>query len=377
MLPDFRLETWFSRWEFDAPWNLAASDMATMRLDELLALADTDGRAAWHQLSLGYTPTFGTPALREAIAATYEGISPDEVIAFSGAEEGIWCAVHAAMRAGDHAVVVIPCYQSSEEIPRSIGTVTGVPLRWRNGWVLDLDEVRDALRPETRLLIMNFPHNPTGHVIPEDDFRALVALAEARGIALLSDEVYRGLERPPRAPLPQAADLGARTMSLGVLSKAYGLAGLRVGWIACRDRAALVRMERMRHYLSICGSAPGECLATIALRARGQILARNRTLRDTNLVRVESFMDAHRTLFEWSNPAGGCIAFPRYLGADGVEAFCRRAVEESGVILLPASLYASSLGDTPTDRFRLGFGRGDLPDALEVLGAHLARAGPQ
>ena len=218
--PDFRLETWFSRWEFDAPWNLAASDMATLRLDELLALADADGRAAWDALPLGYTPTFGTPALREAIAATYSGIRADDVIAFTGAEEGIWCAVHASMRPGDHAVVVIPCYQSSEEIPRSIGPVTGVPLRWRDGWALDLDELRDALRPGTSLVIVNFPHNPTGHVISEDDFRALVALTEARGITLLSDEVYRGLERAPRSALPQAADLGEHTMSLGVLSKA-------------------------------------------------------------------------------------------------------------------------------------------------------------
>src|SRR5690606_39148121 len=135
---------------------------------------------------------------------------------------------------------------------------TGIALDPAAGWRLDLDQIRTAIRPNTRLIAINFPNNPTGHVIPEADFRELIALGDERGIRIFSDEVYRGLERDPAHLLPQAAELSESALSLGVMSKAYGLAGLRVGWIACRDRALLARLERIRHYLSITNAGPSE-----------------------------------------------------------------------------------------------------------------------
>ena len=374
MLPDFRLEVHFSRWEFTARHNLAASDAESVRMRELLALADDADRAAWHDLRLGYTETIGSPGLREAIAATYDRVDSSEVLCFTGAQEGIFCAMHALLEPDDPAVVLVPNYQSLEEIPLSICEVTGVGLREREGWALDLDEVQAALRPDTRLIAVNFPNNPTGAMVDEATWTALVELASSRGIHLFSDEVYRGLERDPGAALPQAADLHEDASSLGVMSKAYGLAGLRVGWIACRNRDILARMERVKHYLSICGPAPSELLARIALKARDRVLERNRRLTAANLARLLEFFDRHPALFDWYIPDGGCIMYPRYLGGAGVEDFCRSAVEEAGVLLLPASVYRSRLLPVPDDRFRVGFGRATFTEGLTALERHLTAA---
>ncbi|ANW21449.1 aminotransferase class I/II-fold pyridoxal phosphate-dependent enzyme [Streptomyces clavuligerus] len=374
-LPDFRLETHLSRWEFTARHHLTASDMQTMTLSELLTLADDEDREAFGALSLGYTDTFGDPALREAVAGMYENAEADDVVCFAGAEEGLYLAMNVLLGADDHAVVVTPNYQSAETVPLALCEVTGVALDERHDWALDLDRVAAALRPNTRVVSVNFPHNPTGKVIPAADFAALTRMCDERGIRLFSDEVYRGLERDPARALPQAADLSERALSLNVTSKSLGMPGLRVGWIVCRDRELRSRLERAKHYTSICNAAPSEVLARIAIKARRSILERNRALIAEQLPLFDAFFADFPELFEWRAPDGGCVAFPRYRGADGVEEFCARLVAEAGVLLLPASVYRSELTATPDDRFRIGFGRRGAEEALREFGDWLRRRG--
>jgi aspartate/methionine/tyrosine aminotransferase len=160
-------------------------------------------------------------------------------------------------------------------------------------------------------------------------------------------------------------------LSLGVLSKAYGLPGLRIGWVACRDRELLSRLERAKHYTTICSSAPSEILALIAFRARDRILSRNRRIVADNLPVFDPFFSGFPGLFEWEPPQGGCVCFPRYLGPDGVEPMCTDLVEQEGVLLLPASIYRSALTATPADRFRIGVGRLGPQEALDCWAAWL------
>ncbi|MGZ3573947.1 MAG: aminotransferase class I/II-fold pyridoxal phosphate-dependent enzyme [Vulcanimicrobiaceae bacterium] len=374
ILPEFRLEAYFAIWEFKARYHLTASDAQTLELAELLALADEGDRERWERMTLGYIETRGTPGLREAIAQTYDVIGPDDILCFAGAEEGLYCAMHALLGPGDHAVVLVPNYQSMESVPRAICEVTGVALQPENNWELDIAEIRGALRPSTRMVAVNFPNNPTGKVVGETVFRELIELCAERGIYLFSDEVYRGVEREHTRTLPQAADLYDRALSLNVVSKAYGLPGLRVGWIACRDEPVLARMESLKNYLSICNAGPSELLARIALKAGATILERNRALCARNLVKLDEFFGRHAGRFDWYTPDGGCIAYPRYLGSDGVDAFCARLVEESGVLLLPASMYRSELADAPADRFRVGYGRQGMDEALAAFDAFLLGA---
>ncbi len=366
-LPDFRLEVFLGKWEFAARWHMTPSDAESLTIAELLELAEPADSARWNELRLSYIETWGTPPLRAAIAATYESASPNDVLCFVGAQEGLYCAMHALLASGDHAVVVTPNYQSAEEIPLSLCDVDGVALREDDNWELDLNEVESRIRANTRLISINFPHNPTGKIISREKLLALVDLCRAHGIWLFSDEVYRGLELDPALRLPAAVDVYERAISLGVMSKAYGLPGLRIGWVTARDRELLTKMERLKHYLSICNSAPSEQLALIAIKAREQILGRNLALLRENLGAADDFFGEFADLFEWRRPDGGCVAFPRYRGQDGVETFCTRLLEDAGVVLLPASIYRSRLSVVPQDRFRIGLGRAYSKAGLETM----------
>lgn len=367
MLPDFKLETYFSKWEFTARYHMCASDMESLSVKELLAMADDEDRRLWDDLRLGYTETFGMPALRQAIANTYDNIDESELLTFAGAEEGIFAAMQVLLTADDHAIVITPNYQAAETVPGSICEVTGLALDPDDNWELDIAALREAIRPNTRIISINCPHNPTGKVFSHQALEQIIAIARETGIYVFSDEVYRLLERSEEIRLPQVADIYERGLSLNVMSKAYGLPGLRIGWIATRDREVLSRMERAKHYLSICNSGPSEVLALIALNVSDYILKRNRGIIDDNLKLLNAFFADYPKLFEWTVPDGGCIGYPRYAGADGVESFCEELVEQSGVLLLPASVYRSALNTTPTDRFRIGFGRANMGEGLQVL----------
>ena len=372
-LPDFRLETHFAKWEFQARHHLTASDAESMSLPELLALASPEDRAGFEEMWLGYTETFGAPDLRAAIGDTYVHQDAGNILCFAGASEGIFAANSVLLEKDAHAVAITPNYQSHETLPLAICEATGVPLDPDDNWSLDIDRVAAAIRPNTKLLTMNFPHNPTGAILSRDRYDALIGLCRKHGIFILHDEIFNGLGPTGTKHLPFVADVYEKGLSLGVMSKSYGLPGLRIGWIATQDRHVLAQMERMKHYLSICNAGPSERLALIALKNRDQLLARNCAIVDENIPKWEAFFARHPDLFDWRRPDGSCMAYPRYQGADGVEAFARRLVEESGVLVLPSSIYRSELGPVPQDRFRIGLGRRGLDDGLAAMEAHLMR----
>lgn len=369
---NFELEQYFSKWEFTARYHMTASDIESMSLKDLLALASPKDREAFETIWLGYTETWGCSALREEIARTYERATPRDILCFAGAEEGVYIAMRVLLGREDHAVVVVPNYQAAETIPLDICSVTGVPLEENDNWSLDVDRIKDALRPNTRLVSINFPNNPTGAVLRRERFDALVTLCRERGIYLFSDEVYRLVERDPAIRLPQAADVYEKALSLNVMSKAYGFPGLRIGWIMCRDNRLLRRMESYKHYLSICNAAPSELLALIALKARDRILERNRTLLNRNARALDRFFNEFPDLFQWTRPDGGCVGFPRYTGPKDTNRFCEDLVNEAGVLLLPPKIYRSELLDTPKDRFRIGFGRGNIEEGLDAFRTYLS-----
>ena len=353
---------------------MTASDAESLSLSDLLAMASDEEREEFDQLWLGYTETYGAPDLREVIAGLYPECSPSDVLCFAGASEGIFAANKVLLDERSHAIAITPNYQSHESLPLAICETTGVPLDPDDDWSLDIDRIAPAIRPNTRLLTINFPHNPTGALLPADRLQALVELCRKQGIYILSDEIFNGLGRSGTEYPPFVADLYERGLSLNVMSKAYGMPGLRIGWIACRDRELLQQMERVKHYLSICNSAPSERLAKIALNHRDQVLARNCRIIDDNLVQLEAFFARHPDRFEWRVSDASCMAFPRYLGEDGVEVFTRRLVEEAGVLLLPGSIYASALTPTPPDRFRIGFGRHGIEQGLAAMEAFIESA---
>ncbi len=366
-LQPFKLERYFAQYEFSTRYLLCSSDCESLRIEDLLKLepgAEAGLRDCW----LGYTELAGAPALRREIAKIYETIAPEEVLVHSGAEEAIFLFMHAVLQEGDHVIVHWPCYQSLYEVARSLGCrVTlwkGDPQR---GWRLSLEDLEASLRPETRAILLNTPHNPSGYLMPGEMYREVHRLAEVNGSLLFGDEVYRELEHDPATRLPAACDCSQTAVSLGVMSKTYGLAGLRIGWVASHNAEILQKMAALKDYTTICNSASSEFLAELALRHRQALAGRNLGIVLSNLEILDGFFERWRRLFEWERPVAGPIAFPRYKGGD-VEEFCQRAVTEAGVLLLPGTLF-----DDPGNHFRIGFGRKNLPEAVEALESYLLK----
>ena len=370
-LRDFALEVYFSKWEFAAKYHMTASDIESMTIGELLDMAPGSNLSGLKQQWLGYTETFGNPELREEIAKTYDTATPKNLLCFAGAEEGVYIAMRTLLCKDDHAIVIVPNYQAAETLPLENCAVTGVPLDPEDNWSLDIDRVKRAIRPNTKLISINFPNNPTGAVLEKSRFDDLIDLCSKRGIYLFSDEVYRLVERDPSIRLPQVADVYERGLSLNVMSKAYGLPGLRIGWIMTKDNDVLQKMERYKHYLSICNSAPSEYLSILALKVREQILERNRQLVNSNAEKLNQFFNEFPEYFEWKRPDGGCVGYPRYKGPEGADQFCETLVDKTGILLLPPSIYHSELLETPKDRFRIGFGRKNIDKGLEVFHRYL------
>jgi aspartate/methionine/tyrosine aminotransferase len=360
-LTDFALERFFARWEFHVQHLLCASDVQGWPMADLLDLADDETRALWDGLTLGYTESTGHPLLRREIAALYDGIDPDEVLVFAGAEEAIFCLANVLLGPDDHAIVTWPGYQSLYEVARATGAaVTLHELREDAGWAIDLQALRGQLTPATRLIVINAPHNPTGMQPDRATFDGLVALAEEAGAHLVVDEVYRFLEFADEDRLPAGADALERGVSIGVMSKSFAMAGLRIGWLATRDRDLLERCARFKDYTTICSAAPSEVLALIGLRRRETVLARSQGIVAANLATLDAFFARWPDRFTWVRPRAGSVGFPR-LTAPGVtiDQWAADLVEAEGVLLLPGSQFGF-----PGDHFRLGFGRTDLPVAL-------------
>jgi aspartate/methionine/tyrosine aminotransferase len=268
----------------------------------------------------------------------------------------------AALNAGDHIIVHTPGYQSLTEVAASIGCeVTRWEAREENRWAPDVDALRGLLRSNTRVIVVNSPHNPTGYLMPRADFLRVNELAQEHNILVFSDEVYRESEYDAELRLPSACDVNDSAVSLGVMSKTYGLPGLRIGWIATHNESIYARMAMLKDYTTICNSAPGEFLAELALRHRARLARRNLDLITHNLTLLDTFFDKRAGEFEWNRPAAGPIAFPRILGRD-VETFCHELVTRAGVLLLPGTLF-----DDDGNHFRIGFGRKNMPEALARL----------
>jgi aspartate/methionine/tyrosine aminotransferase len=368
-IADFALERYFARWEFAVRHLLCASDVEGYPMADLLGLADDETRGLWAGLRLGYTESTGHPLLRREIAGLYETIAPDEILVFAGAEEAIFCAMNVLLAPGDHAIVTWPGYQSLYEVARAAGAQVALhALFEEDGWSLDVERLRRSFRPTTRLVVVNAPHNPTGMLPSREEWHALVEACAEAGVHLLADEVYRLLEYDEADRLPAGADGFERGISLGVMSKSFALAGLRIGWLATRDRALLERAAAFKDYTTICAPAPSEILALIALRAKDRVLARSKAIVTTNLGHLDRFFAEWTPTFSWVRPRAGSVGFPRLDAGTAIDRFAADLVEAEGVLVLPGSAFGFG-----GNHFRIGLGRTDLPEALARLEEYASR----
>lgn len=363
----FRLERYFAKYEFNARYLLSPSDCESLSLSELLLMADSTTQALWNGLSLGYTESPGHPLLREEISKTYQQIQPRDVLVLTP-EEGIFIAMQTLLTPGDEVVAVHPAYQSLHEVARAAGAhlIPWTLIPESNTWRLDLAALERSITPRTRLLIINFPHNPTGFLPTREELSAVVDLARRHGLYIFSDEMYRMLEYREEERLPAICDLYELGISLSGMSKTFSLPGLRIGWLATRAEGWIERWQMYKDYTTICSSAPSEVLALIGLRARNKIIERNLAIIRHNLSAAADFFSAHTHRFVWFPPLAGSTAFPKWTGPSSVEDFCQESVEKAGVMIVPGSMFDDGGG-----HFRVGLGRLNFPEALACLDNYL------
>ncbi len=359
----FKLERYFAQYEFSTRYLLSSSDCDGLPMRTILEMADEECRKLWDELRIGYTESLGHPLLRQEIAYLYKGISPEDVLVIVP-EEGIFIAMRSILRKGDHAICTFPGYQSLYQVAQDSGCEV---TRWmpeeEHGWRFNPDFLESNIRENTRLVVFNFPHNPTGYLPSPEDYRRILQIAREHDLYVFSDEMYRLLELDATERLPSACEEYEKAVSLFGMSKTFGMAGARIGWLATRDRELYGKLAACKDYTTICSSAPSEILSIIALRNRDSIVDSHLARVRRNLGLLDHFFAEHADLFDWTQPRAGTIAFPRYKGAEGAYAFCQRLVREAEIMLLPATVY-----DYDDRHVRVGFGRENLPGGLEKIG---------
>eukprot|EP00775_Hariotina_reticulata_P003038 gene3038-3319_t len=377
-------QRFFAKHEFQSPYLLCCSDCEALTLKELLELADPDSLQRWGSLKLNYTESQGLPALREAISGLYENISPDQLVCCVP-EEGIYLTMMSLLQPGDVILTTFPAYQSLYEVAHSLGcsvkhwepkpsardaAAAGDTL---GRLAFDVEELCSAGLPAgTKLLVVNFPHNPTGATISQEGWQQLIQLCKQAGVWLFSDEMYKFTEAGSNKPLPSGAEVYERGISLCGLSKSWGLPGLRLGWLACQDKQLLQDALAFKDYTTICNPGPSEILALAAVRATPQLTQRCRDIIAVNTQLANTFFARWEHVFEYHPPEGGPIAFPRLTTGEDIATWCDQLVSESGVLLLPSSIYDHARSDQQ-GHFRIGLGRKDCGKCLEQLEAWLLK----
>jgi aspartate/methionine/tyrosine aminotransferase len=367
LLPPFKLERFFAQYEFKVKYLLSASDCESLSMRELLTLADTDSLMRWENLGLGYTESMGLPALREEVVNMYPGLTVDDCMILTP-EEGIYIAMNTLLAPGDHVIAIAPAYQSLYEIARSRGCEV---TPWRiqpskTGWRLDIDALERSVNERTRLLVINFPHNPTGYLPSQVELQAIVDVATRHNLYIFSDEMYRYLEYEPVQRLAPVCAMYEKGISLSGMSKAFALPGLRIGWLATRDADAMRRWRVYKDYTTICNSAPSEILALMALRARDTIVARNLGIIRSNIAEMGRFCNDFTHLFYWRPPRAGSIAFAEWMGSGNVDEFCKAVLDQQEVMIVPGNTF-----DVAGNYFRIGLGRRNFPTAIGRLRSYL------
>jgi aspartate/methionine/tyrosine aminotransferase len=347
--------------------NLAESSFSDM------CLADYGVDADVGRMLLPYGDHLGSERLRRLVAGDDGALSPDQVLVTTGAAAALFIMATALLGAGDHALVCAPNYATNLETPRAIGAdVEAFMLRFEDGWRLDLGSLASRIRPETRLVSVTYPHNPTGSTISPDELAALVALVESHPHArLLVDETYRELAYGE--PLPMAASLSPRVVAVSSMSKTYGLPGLRVGWLTCRDDRLLETLLAAKEQILICGAVLEEELAGRVLDRRAEVLSLVRAKTQRHLAIVRDWIDDNES-FEWVEPRAGVVCFPRLRPELGVnlDLFYRTLLEQHGTYVGPGHWF-----DQDRHFFRLGFAwptEAELRSGLEGLDRAAAEA---
>ncbi len=365
----FLLERWMTRHETHVKYDIAESGILPLSVQDLLNFELPDARPtvldSLLQLPLGYSEARGTQALREALAETYTGVSAEQILVTTGAIEANFLLFHELLEPGDHVIAPYPAYQQLYSVPKAIGCEVSLwPVGPETDYQYDLNRLEALITPRTKLIIVNTPHNPTGAMLSPEDAARVYAMADQVGAWVLGDEAYRWLAVPDGAPFAEPMIThGPRGISVGTLSKPYGLPGLRIGWMAAPE-AIVQRCWGLRDYITLSPGKLNDALACLALRHHDRIVARNHDIIQANLQAATHWIEGRHDHLSWTAPRGGLLALLKYdLPLDSLTLADRLAIDHS-VMLAPGSAFGYE------HHLRLGIGQ--RPD---IFAAGLVEAG--
>ena len=344
-LKPFLLDAWLDQYEHNIEFNLAASTGPAWTPNDILALSDEGTRHRFLNHNLAYGRPAGADSLRQAIAAM-QSVPVDAVQIVTGASEALVVLMWLAAAPGANVILPLPGFATFSALPESLGVETRFyRVRRENGFRIDLDEIRRLADRNTRLILVNTPHNPTGATLSDDEMESLHDFAAQRGIQLVFDEVYHPIYHGQ--PTQSAARLPHATV-ISDLSKAFSIPGVRTGWMIEHDPRRREQYWNARAYFSISNTTTGEMLSEIAIRKRDVVLGKTQQVATRNLKLLDRFMVEHRDVLGWIPPQGGMTAFPWLVSGENARPFCQAAAEH-GILLAPGDCF-----DTPA-HFRLGF----------------------
>lgn len=364
----FSTELFYAQYEFSTPYQLCNSDCETLTIGELLQLAGIP-QEQYSSLALGYTETLGHPNFRQAIAEAYEGVDSEDVVLLGTPIEGIYLTARALLNPGDEVIVLSPAYDALFNMFEHIVGSESVR-KWEfspgtEQWELDYDRLEGLISENTKMLVVNFPHNPTGYLPSNAQFKRLIEIVEDKEILLFCDEMYYGLVHSGTPMIDSAVECTDRAVILSGLSKTYGLPGLRTGWLVIKDEQLREQIINWKFYTSICASAPSEFLAMAAWKVRDKLRERSVLQIEGNLKLAEAFFQRWPSLFTWRRPMAASVALIG-MKVPSVEAFAKKMADEAGVLIHPAT----TLG-YDDQHMRMGFGRAGFPTALEKFENYL------
>ena len=361
-IKEFKLERLFARYKAQTKYTFSQTACEFCTMQEILDMADDECKNLWNNLSLGYTNSMGFPLFREAVSRRYTSIRQSDILEVIP-EEGIFIFMNTMLDPGDEVIVMQPSLPSLFEIPRSLGCkIIRWPLEITSwGWRLDLDFLAENISPKTKMLIMNIPNNPTGYIPVKTEMDRILSMADKMGTWVFCEETYRGMEHDPAAALPSLADMYSRATVIGGLNK-YGLPGTRMGWLVTKNRQVLSDCSIYKDYTTLCSNAPGEVLATIAMRNADALLQRNHKIVLENLAIAEAFFKKNKDMFMWIQPNGGATAFPKLLPPFDVTDMCEKAMNEKELFIIGERAFGLN-----TNNFRIGLGRRDFSKSLSVF----------
>jgi aspartate/methionine/tyrosine aminotransferase len=366
-IKDFAVERYFAKYEFTAKYMLSSSDCDGYSMRYVLDLASKEEKEQWDNLKLGYTETVGSEPLRHAIKQHYTTIGMHEIVVSSPGEAN-FAFMNVLLAAGDHVICMSPMYQSLYQVAKDLGCSVSFwqPENIDNSWHFNPDDLKKLITAKTKLLVINFPHNPTGFSPNLSDFKAIMDIARQNGIVVFSDEMYRFLQHNDAETLPSACDLYENAVSLWGTAKTFGLAGLRLGWLTSKNTALLQKVEKFKDYLSICNNSPSEILATIALNNMDEFVRPNLKKIKENMEAFDTFCTQQNGLFGFKKPNSGSTAFVRLNAQETALDFAEDLVKNTGIMLLPSETF-----EYGTSHLRIGFGRENMKDVLGILDSYI------